>query len=211
VARHRRGRCRERGSSLTRSAADPLVPLWLKIAVTAFVAFLVPVYYRWWGPRNFLWFSDLALLATVPALWLESGFIASAVTVAVLLPEVVWNVGYFGRLVSGRYMGSLAAYMFNARKPRYVRALSLFHVWLPPLLLWLVYRLAYDERAWIVTTIVAWVVLPFTWLVTERGEESVNWVYGPERIAPLAWLAIVMLAFPLLVYLPTHLLLRALF
>jgi hypothetical protein len=92
-----------------------------------------------------------------------------------------------------------------------VRALSLFHVWLPPLLLWLVYRLAYDERAWIVTTIVAWVVLPFTWLVTERGEESVNWVYGPERIAPLAWLAIVMLAFPLLVYLPTHLLLRALF
>ena len=161
--------------------------------------------------RNFLWFSDLALFATVPALWLESGFIASAVAIAVLLPELVWNVGYFGRLLTGRYMGSLAAYMFDARKPRYVRALSLFHVWLPPLLVWMIDRLGYDARAWIATTIFAWIVLPLTWLVTERGEESVNWVHGPPGIAPLAWLGLVMLAFPLLVYLPTHLVLRAIF
>jgi hypothetical protein len=129
----------------------------------------------------------------------------------VLLPELVWNAGYFGRLVTGRYMGSLAAYMFDARKPRYVRALSLFHAWLPPLLLYLVWKLGYQDGAWIATTIVAWIVLPITWLVTERGEESVNWVYGPPAIAEPLYLLMVMLAFPLLVYLPTHLLLRAIF
>lgn len=211
MASHRPGPRCERGVALTRSAADPLVPLWLKIAVTAFVAVLVPIYWRWWGVRNFLWFSDLVLFATLPALWLESGFVASAAAIAVLLPEVVWNVGYFGRLLTGRYMGSLAAYMFDARKPRYVRALSLFHVWLPPLLVWLVYALGYDQRALVATTLFAWVVLPLTWLVTDRGEESVNWVYGPPRIPELAYLGLVMLAFPLLVYLPTHILLRALF
>jgi hypothetical protein len=211
VAGQRAGQRREQHAPLTRSAANPLVPLWIKIAVTAFVAVLVPVYYRWWGLRNFLWFSDLALFATVVALWLESALVASAAALAVLLPEVVWNVGYFGRLLTGRDVGSLAAYMFDPRKPRYVRALSLFHVWLPPLLVWLVYALGYDQRALVATTLFAWVVLPLTWLVTDRGEESVNWVYGPPRIPELAYLGLVMLAFPLLVYLPTHILLRALF
>ena len=42
------------------------IPVWLKIAYTAFAAAIVPVYARQYGWRNFLWFSDVALLATVP-------------------------------------------------------------------------------------------------------------------------------------------------
>lgn len=146
----------------------------------------------------------------MPALWLESGFMASAIAIAVLLPEVAWNVGYFGRLLTGRNMGTLAAYMFDPAKPRYLRALSLFHVVLPVLLLFLIARLGYAERAWLATTAFAWVVLPLTYWLTGR-EENVNWVYGPATMPEPLYLALLMLGFPLLVYLPTHLILRALF
>ena len=37
------------------------VPLWLKLAYTAFMAILVPVYLYYYGPTNFLYFCDVAL------------------------------------------------------------------------------------------------------------------------------------------------------
>ena len=45
---------------------EPQIPLWVKLGYTLFVAVLVPIYLRHYGPANFLWFSDVALLATVP-------------------------------------------------------------------------------------------------------------------------------------------------
>src|SRR5437660_12903831 len=68
----------------------PRLPLWLKIAYTAFVAVLVPFYWRTYGPVNFLWFCDVALLVTLPALWLESPFLSSVQGVAMPAPQLCW-------------------------------------------------------------------------------------------------------------------------
>lgn len=38
-----------------------MIPIWLKLAYTLFVCALVPIYWRQYGPANFLWFSDVAL------------------------------------------------------------------------------------------------------------------------------------------------------
>lgn len=195
--------------------AGDLIPLWGKIVYTLFLCVLVPAYWVHWGPRNFLWFSDIALLTTGVALWLESALLASMMTVAIALPELVWNVDFFGRLVTGRHPFGLSEYMFDARKPGLLRALSLFHVVLPVLLIWTVHRLGYDPRAWIFQTVVALIVLPVTYWLTDPAD-NVNWVYGPGGkpqtwMTPRAYLAAVMVFFPLVVYLPTHLLLRALF
>jgi hypothetical protein len=35
----------------------------------------VVVYAFWYGSRNFPWLSDIGLVATVPALWLESSLL----------------------------------------------------------------------------------------------------------------------------------------
>jgi len=43
-----------------------VIPLGLKIVYTLFVCALVPIYWRQYGAANFLWFSDIALLAFVP-------------------------------------------------------------------------------------------------------------------------------------------------
>src|ERR1043166_332815 len=186
-----------------------MIPLWLKLGYTALTLLICAVYTFKYPPGNFLWFSDIALIATVPALWLENGLIASMMAVGLLLPEVFWNVSYFGELLTGRRIGGLTDYMFDAGKPRYLRALSLFHVFLPFLLLWMVARLGYDSRALIAQSALAWLVLPLCYLFTDP-KENINWVYGPgaqpqKRLPPLLYLALVLLAFPLLIYLPAHL------
>lgn len=192
-----------------------MIPLWLKLAYTLFVAIIVAVYATKYSRSNFLWFSDIALLATVPALWFESPFLASMVAVGILLPEILWNLSYFGQLLTGKRISGLADYMFDTRRPLYLRALSLFHVILPPLLVWMVARLGYEPAAWIAQTALAWVVLPMCFWLTDPAL-NVNWVFGfgnkqQKLMSPLAYLGLLMVGFPVLIYLPTHLLLRSLF
>ena len=116
-----------------------MIPLWIKIAYTLFVAVTVVVYSVKYSLGNFLWFSDIALLTSVPALWLESSLLASMIAVGIVLPEVLWNVSFFGQLLTGRRITGLTDYMFDPRKPLYLRALSLFHVFLPVMLLWMIH------------------------------------------------------------------------
>ena len=77
---------------------DGDIPLWIKIAYAGLLIVVLPVYAKCYGWRNFLWFSDIALIGIGIALWLESSLIASMMAVGVLLPELVWNVSYFARL-----------------------------------------------------------------------------------------------------------------
>lgn len=192
-----------------------MIPLWLKLAYTAMVVVVVVPYWFRYRPGNFLWFSDIALLALVPALWLEDRTIASMMAVGVLLPETVWNVSYFGRLLTGVRLTSLTDYMFESHRPRWLRALSYFHVVLPPLMLWLLWTLGYDTDAWIGQTVLGWAVLLLAYFLTAPAE-NVNWVHGwgakaARRTPRLVHLGLVMLGFPLVVFLPTHLLLTLLF
>ena len=192
-----------------------VIPLCFKIGYTLLVCFIVPIYWRHYGPANFLWFSDIALLVTMPALWLESPLLASMMALAVTLPELAWNVDFFVRLTTGTSMMGLSGYMFDRSIPLFIRALSLFHVGLPPLLVWMLYRLGYDKRAFLAQTLVAAIVLPLSYLFSDP-ERNVNWVYGfgerPQTRIPALWfLAFLFLLFPLAIYLPTHLVLDRVF
>jgi hypothetical protein len=191
------------------------IDLWIKIAYSAMLAVIIPVYTVYWGWRNFLWFSDIALIGTGIALWLDSALIASMMALAVLLPELLWGASYFGRLLFGVRITDLAGYMFEAGRPLFVRALSLFHVVLPVVQLWMLHELGYDLRALVAQTLLAWIVLPLTYAVTTPADENINWVRGPDRLQarvhPYAWLALLMVAFPVGLYLPTHLILRLVF
>jgi len=192
-----------------------LIPLWIKVSYTVFAAVTVAVYAVKYPLWNFLWFSDIALIVTVPALWLENSLLASMMLVGVLLPELVWNMSFFARLFTGRRVAGLTDYMFDPARPLYLRALSLFHVFLPPLLLWMALRLGCDSRAPIAQTVLAWIVLPLSYWLADPKVENINWVFGwgarpRKRIPPLAHLGVAMIAFPIAIFLPTHLLLRAL-
>ena len=105
--------------------------------------------------------------------------------------------------------------MFDSSKPPYLRAISLFHVFLPILLIGMVARFGFDSRALIAQTALAWIVLPLSYSLGDPKVENLNWVYGwtsrqQTRMPPLTYLGLMMIGFPLLIFLPTHLLLMRL-
>jgi hypothetical protein len=189
--------------------------LWLKIVYTLFICVLVPVYWVRYGPGNFLWFSDIALFTTAAALWFESSLLASMMAVSVLVLESVWIIDFLIGLIAGSSVIGLSAYMFDSKISLPIRALSLFHIAMPVILVWLLHRFGYDRRALIAQTVLAWIVLPASYFLTSPSQ-NINWVYGPGN-GPQKWmpaplyLILLMLAFPLVLYLPTHFLLKKLF
>jgi len=188
------------------------IPLWVKLAYTAWIVVWAAVYWTHNGLDNFLWLCDLTNFAIALAIWLESPLLASAQAVGVLLVQVVWAVDYLGCLVSGRHLVGGTEYMFDPVQPLWLRLFSLFHLAVPPLLLWLVWRLGYDRRGWLLETALTWLLLPATYLLV-APETNVNWVWKPfgkeqHLLPPLGYLAALMLLYPLLLYIPTHLALR---
>ena len=199
------------------------IPIWPAVVATLYLCVLVPVYWRHYGPSNFLWFSDIALFFGVAALWLggrrfgnfvPGPLLASMAALAALLLDTAWDVDFLLHLVSGREILGLAKYMFDPSYPMYLRLLSLFHIPLPPMLLWLLWRLGYDQRALVAQTAVAWVAFLAVYLI--QPAKNINWVYGfgesrQTWVHPLVWLLGMMVAYPLLIHLPTHVSLKWLF
>jgi hypothetical protein len=189
-----------------------MIPLWLKLAYTLMTGVIVVIYWRKYGPANFLWFSDVALIGIVPALWLENSLIASTLTVGLLLPETLWNISFFGRLLTGRRLTGLTDYMYEQERPLWLRALSLFHVPLAPVLLWTTWRLGYDPRALPAMLLLCWIVLLVCYRFTDP-QRNINWVIGPggegvrTRWHPWAYLSLLMFVVFPSVYVLTHLLL----
>jgi hypothetical protein len=185
-----------------------MIPAWFKLAYSAFVLVILLVWLRHYGWRNLLWFSDIALLGAVPALWFDSAALAGVLAVAVLGPELLWNVDFLLRLVARRRIIGLTEYMFEADRPRILRLLSLFHVPLPLLLLWMVWDYGYASAVALPgAVLLAAVVLPAS-RVFGSARENINWTYGPARVqtrlTPVAYLALLFAGFVLIVFVPTH-------
>ena len=192
----------------------PAIPEWFKIGYTLAVLAFVVIYWRRHGLSNFLWFSDIALIGAVPAMWLESALIAGVIACMVLLPEVLWNVDYALRLALRRRITGLTEYMFDPTIPRWLRGVSLFHVPLPLVIVWLVGAYGYPAASLPVAAGVGAAVLALSYLVSSK-EKNINWVFGPARIQQLlpqpVYLGLLYVGFVLCVFLPTHWLLLRLF
>ncbi len=199
---------------------DPV--LIVALIFTVFMLVLVPVYLDRYGPTNFLYFCDAGLLLTWLSLWTRWRLPASMAAVGILVPQALWITDLLVHLAGFPLLG-MTDYMFNQESPLFLRMLSLFHVWLPTLLLWLVPRLGYDRRAFWAWTGVGTVLLLVSYFLlpappappSEPGlPVNVNLVYGfsdarPQQdMPPLAYLGVLMVAMPLVCYLPAHFLLR---
>jgi hypothetical protein len=201
------------------------IPLAAKVAATIFLAILAPVYLHTYGPSNFLWFCDAALILTVAGLWLESPLLISMCAVGILLPQCLWLVD-FGVNLLGFHFLNLTGYMFDPHLSLFTRGLSLFHGWLPLLLVWLLFRLGYDKRAlpaWTVLAAALGLVCYFftppagAHLADANAPININYLYGFNDQQPQHWLnqnLYVILWLGVLwfvAFLPTHLALRKIF
>lgn len=196
-------------------------PLWLTLAYTAFMAVLVPVYLREYGPTNFVYFCDAALLLTLVGMWTGSRLMISMAAVGILAPQALWLADFAGQMAGVGLVG-MTDYMFDDRKPLFLRGLSLFHGWLPVLLVVLVRREGYDRRAWWAWTWLAWALLLVSYFALpapgSHPEDpnlpvNVNYVHGPGDERPQGvmpgrlYFVLLMAGLPVLAFLPAHLLL----
>jgi hypothetical protein len=201
------------------------IPLPAKLIVSAFLAVLLPVYWRAYGPTNFLWFCDAALVLTVIGIWRESSRLISLCAVGILIPQCLWLVDFGSQLLGFRLLG-LTSYMFDPKLPLFTRGLSLFHDWLPMLLVWLLFRVGYDRRAlWAWTALAAGLVFVCYFFTPPAGAHptnpnqpiNINCLYGFNDRQPQTWMnqnLYVVLWFGALwlgAFLPTHLVLRKIF
>ena len=212
-------------SQLSTSALEkPRLPVWLKLAYTAFMMVLVPAYWVNYGPTNFFYFCDASLFLTLWAVWMDSALPASMAAVGILLPQFFWCVDFGGELL-GFHMTGMTSYMFDTHLSLFLRGLSLFHGWLPFLLCYLVFRLGYDRRAlkgW--TGLACGLCLYAFFLVPPAGAiladpklpRNVNYVFGlndahaQRWMPPGLYLVVWLLALFTLAYVPTHLVLTKL-
>ncbi len=135
----------DRGDPATAAPRGSRLPIWLKLVYTAFVCVLVPHYWSAYGPTNFLYFCDIALLLTLLGLWREDPLLVSMPAVGILLPQALWMTDFVSAAV-GIPLTGMTSYMFDPQLSLFTRGLSFFHFWLPILLVWLVWRLGYDRR-----------------------------------------------------------------
>jgi hypothetical protein len=194
------------------------IPTSIKWLYTAFMAVLVPVYWAKYGPTNFLYFCDVALFLTLAGVWTGNRLLISMPAVGILLPQALWCADFLAMCVGGRITG-MTAYMFDGNRSLFLRGLSLFHGWLPFLLLFLVRRVGYDRKAFWAWTISAWVlcVVCFTAMPPAGPEHAsklvpnnINYVWGFDDAQPQSWMPAKwylmgwMAALAALIYWPTH-------
>jgi hypothetical protein len=184
------------------------LPLWLKIAWTVWLVAWAPLYLKQYGSQNFLFFCDIGNFLIGLGLWLENPLIFSWQASGLLLFQTLYTVDLAGALISGHHLIGGTEYMFDPHVPLAIRLLSLFHVAMPPLLLWAISRLGYDRRGWKIQTLTAWIVVPINYFW--RPEHDVNWARGlffhEQHFMPMpSYLLGYLVVVPLVVYFPTHL------
>ena len=172
------------------------LPRWLKVGWTLWLIVWAPVYWRQYGPQNFLFFCDVGNVLIGLGLWLESSLIFSWAACGLLLVQSLYTIDLAGALVTGRHFIGGTEYMFDPHLPLIIRLLSLFHVVTPPLLLWAIWRLGYDR-------------INYFW----HPEMDVNWARGPffheQHVMPgWAYLLGYLVVVPMCIYVPTHLFLE---
>ena len=192
------------------------IPLAVKLAFTAFMAVLVPVYLYYYGPTNFLYFCDMALILTFIGIWPENALLISMCAVGILVGQAYWVTDLLFN-AAGYSLTGMTDYMFQSNHSLFLRLLSLYHAWMPFLLVYLVWRTGYDRRALPAWTALAWalVLICFFFMpppTPNPGLTPVNidyvWGVGDTAaqtwVPTYVWLMGLLIGLPLLVFTPTH-------
>lgn len=200
---------------------------------TAWFLVWLPAYAAHFGPQFLLWMCCVGNVLVLAGLWLGRPLLVSMAAVAVLVPQGLWCADLAARLLGGAHLTGVTRYLFDAASPLHVRALSLFHLWMPALLVWALRREGYRPAAGPCVLALAALLFPLCyWGFDPRLQTNdalfplvdgapfdrdfnLNWVHGfYDRPGPLpgAWnLARALAGYAVGALLPAHLALARLF
>jgi len=189
-------------------------PGWVRWGALAWLAVWFPVYWWMWGPQNFAYLCDIAVILMCIGLWSNNALLISSQAVSSLVVDAMWALDAGWRLALGRHIFGGTEYLFDAHYPLWVRLITLYHVAVPLVLLWAVHRTGYDRRGWALQSGIA--AAAFAAARFTPAAENINFAYRlpiverPFGPAPLHVLASVLFMI-FVVYWPTHWALKKLF
>lgn len=187
-----------------------MIPLAAKVGFSIWLLVWLSIMLEPVGPQNFFWLCNAAMFLIVVALWTENRMILSSQAGTVVLVGAVWTADLLLALILGGSVTGFTAYMFDESLPLLLRLTSLYHVGLPPFMLFVLWRTGYDQRAWRFQCGIGALMVVGAWLLTEPYR-NVNWVHQPFGLEqpplPLAlWVLVLVCVYPMLIYFPGHLL-----
>lgn len=186
----------------------------LRWVAVLWLAVWLPAYVLVWGWANLLHLCDAAVILTCVGLWWGSARLLSSQAVSALLPGLLWLLNVCWRFATGRFLVRGTEYMWSAQYPLWVRLLSFFHAVLPMVLLWALWKLGYDRRGLPIQAGIAAVLL-----LAARGLSpalNMNYAYR-DPVFNRAWgpppvhIALTLIGTIVLLYWPTHRMLKELF
>jgi hypothetical protein len=193
--------------------SDKKLPSLARWGAVVWLAVWVPVYWHAWGPANFLHLCDVAVFLSCIGLWSSNRLLLSSQAVSSILVDLAWALDGGWAFFAHRHLFGGTEYLFDAHIALWIRLLSLFHVALPPLLLWALWRTGYDRRAWSLQTGIA--LLAFIASRWTNSGSNINFAFRDpfwhRQVGPApVHVALSVAALAIGLYLPTHLvLLRA--
>jgi hypothetical protein len=184
------------------------VPLAGRIGFTVWMLIWVPIILAAQGPQNFLWLCNFAKFLILYSVWTGNLLLISSQAGTMVLVGLVWTLDLMVSLALGSSPTGFTDYMLNPELALSARLASLYHIGVPIFLIWLLLRVGYDRRGWYLQCVIGAVAVIGAWLLTEP-RRNINWVYQPFGLdqPPLpepVWVAVLVLALPLLIYLPGH-------
>ena len=185
------------------------LPLALKLVFTAWIMLWAPSVVIMLGPQNFLWACNLANFFILIGLWLNSRFLLSTQWLMVSLLGLFWGVDLATAWLVGVHPIGGTAYMLDPDFPTSAKLLSLYHLFLPVVSGYAVYRLGYDCRALPWQAAFVAVLVPASWWLTEP-ERNINLVHEAVLIGTGDWptafyLPFMVVGWIVVLLLPVHL------
>lgn len=185
------------------------VPLWFKVGYSVWVTVWLVLYAAYYPTAHFLWMCHVGNVILVAAFWLESPLLFSWQAVALLLADLLWTFDLLTRITFGVHPLGATTYVFVEQLPIAQRLASMFHLAMPWILIWALWKFGYDRRAIWLQLAACWVLFPVSYLFGSEADD-INWVFGPfnqvqHTLPPLLFLLVAMILYPIVVFLPSHL------
>jgi hypothetical protein len=181
----------------------------LLILYSCFMSVLIPVYWYSYGLINFLYFCDITLILTYIGSIIKNRLLISISAVGILIPQALWIVDFIFT-TCGYSLMHMTDYMYQDKYSYLLRGLSLFHLWLPFLLLYLLGKWGYDSRAVHYWNVIFFCVIVLCYNIIDK---NINFIWGlgdkhQTSMHHTVWFVMVLLSAPTLIYYPTHYILK---
>jgi len=192
----------------------PGYPNWMRWVSVFWFLFWFTSYWRTWGFANFAHFCDVAVILTCIGMWSNSALLISSQAVNALIVDIAWALDAGSMLLSQHPLFGGNEFLLDAHYPLWARALAIFHLVMPVLLLWGLYCLGYDRRGWALQCAIALPVFILARFTPPARNTDYAFTdpffhrqWGPAPLHVLvSWLFMV-----IVVYWPTHAALKRLF